>query len=62
MASVGGLLGLCIGLSIVTVIELVWLILNLAGTIFAYIKMLREEKKKKKNRIKEEAQRTEAWQ
>ena len=60
MASVGGLMGLCIGLSIVTIIELVWLILNLAGTVFVYIKMLREEKKKKK--IKEEAQRTEAWQ
>ena len=60
MASVGGLMGLCIGLSIVTIIELVWLILNLAGTVFVYIKMLREEKKKKK--IKEEAQRTEDWQ
>ena len=58
MASVGGLLGLCIGLSIVTVIELVWLILNLAGTIFLHnIIMLRAAKKK----VEEERQRNEAW-
>jgi hypothetical protein len=53
-------MGLCIGLSIVTVIELVWLLLNLAGNVFIYFKMLREETKRKK--IKEEMQRTEAWQ
>ena len=31
-ANVGGLLGLCIGLSIVTIMELVWLCMRLART------------------------------
>jgi hypothetical protein len=31
LSSVGGALGLCIGLSIITVVELVWLCLRIAG-------------------------------
>ena len=34
-STVGGLLGLCIGISIVTVIELIWLALNLVRKVFA---------------------------
>ena len=34
-STVGGLLGLCIGISIVTVIELVWLALSLVRKVFA---------------------------
>jgi hypothetical protein len=58
LASVGGLLGLCIGLSIVTVLELIWLLLRLTGTIFVHIKMLRAEKKRAEE---EEIRRIEAW-
>jgi hypothetical protein len=58
LASVGGLLGLCIGLSIVTVLELIWLLLRLTGTIFVHIKMLRAEQKRVKE---EEIRRIEAW-
>ena len=36
LANVGGLLGLCIGLSIVTVIELLWLAIRLFGAAWTY--------------------------
>jgi hypothetical protein len=34
-STVGGLLGLCIGISIVTIIELIWLAFKIVGKLFA---------------------------
>jgi len=45
LANVGGLLGLCIGLSIVTVIELIWLTIRLLGALWTYQRLSKKPKK-----------------
>jgi hypothetical protein len=42
-STVGGLLGLCIGISIVTIIELIWLALDVIRKVFAPVFVVRKK-------------------